>query len=82
MIHETIAPTSGLLTGDIQLDADLLIIQTPGGQQHNARSFCSRTDTLRLLLNRSSSFRVVISNSTVAAFLIYKLDVGKPITLH
>ena len=39
IFNETIAPTSGLLTSDVQLGSDLLIVQTPGGQQDNSRSF-------------------------------------------
>ena len=39
MCHETIAPPPGLLTGDVQFGADLLIIQTLGSQQNDPGSF-------------------------------------------
>ena len=82
IFNETIAPTSGLLTSDVQLGGDLLIVQTPGGQQDNSRSFrqpdrhtAASAQSLQFLPHRNVQFNRRCSPH------IYS-DVGKLNKLH
>jgi hypothetical protein len=82
MFHETIAPSSRLLTGDIQPGADLLIVQALGRQQNDSGAFCqpdrhtpASAQPLQFLPRRHIQFNG-------RCFPHIQSDAGKPITLY